>query len=372
MSAPDHVWGQRGAVRVNGRPLHYRRAGQSGAPVAILLHGSPESASALHPIAGRLADRFDVIGIDTPGNGLSAPLRHPDPEHPDYAHLDHPAPERADYARHLLAFMDAFGIARAGLYGFHTGAGTAMVAATLAPERVSALALDGYAVWTEAERADLVSRYCIVYPPVWDGSHLAQTWARLEEQTIFFPWNTPRLNARMFLPPTPIDIRLRRLRDWLTAWDSYPAPYLAAFRAVGQDGPDRVEVPTLIGAMGRDPLSVHLGRLTDVPPHVRLVNWGDDRDQALAEMTAHLTAHPGEPANRPDPSDAALLASLAMPEPRDGWESDDHGGFLLQLWHQLRREVIASAQSQDELDAGLDPMALQARITAIIQGRVGL
>ncbi|MGY6531774.1 alpha/beta hydrolase [Glycocaulis sp.] len=359
MSAPDHVWGQRGAVRVNGRAVHYRRAGQSGSPVVILLHGSPESASALHPIAGRLADGFDVIGIDTPGNGLSTPL-------------DHPAPERADYARHLLAFMDVMGIARAGLYGFHTGAGTAMVAATLAPERISALALDGYAVWTEAERADLVSRYCIVYPPVWDGSHLAQTWARLEEQTIFFPWNTPRLDARMFLPPTPIDIRLRRLRDWLTAWDSYPAPYLAAFRAVGQDGPDRVEVPTLIGAMGRDPLSAHLDRLTDISPHVRLVNWGDDRDRALEEMTAHLTVHPGEPASRPDPSDAALLESLAAPEPREGWESDDHGGFLLQLWHQLRREVIATAQTQDALDAGLDPMALQAWITAIIQGRVGL
>lgn len=359
MSAPDHVWGQRGAVRINGRPVHYRRTGQSGAPVVILLHGSPESASALHAIAARLADGFDVIGIDTPGNGLSAPL-------------DHPAPERSDYARHLLAFMDASGIARAGLYGFHTGAGTAMVAATLAPERISALALDGYAVWTEAERADLVSRYCIVYPPVWDGSHLAQTWARLEEQTIFFPWNTPRLDARMFLPPTPIDIRLRRLRDWLTAWDSYPAPYLAAFRAVGQDGPDRVEVPTLIGAMGRDPLSVHLDRLTDISPHVRLVNWGDDRDRALAEMTAHLTVHPGESATRPDPSDAALLARLATPESRDGWESDDHGGFLLQLWYQLRREVIANAQTQDALDAGLDPRALQARVTSIIQGRTGL
>jgi pimeloyl-ACP methyl ester carboxylesterase len=359
MSPADHAWGTRGAVLVKGRNVHYRRSGVDGAPVVILLHGSPESASALHAIARRLDDRFDVIGLDTPGNGLSAPLLHP-------------APERADYARHLVAFMDAVGIATAALYGFHTGAGTAMVAATLAPERISALALDGYAVWTPAERADLLHHYCIVYPPVWDGSHLARIWARLEEQTIFFPWNVRRLDARMSIPPTPLDIRLRRLRDWLTAWDTYPAPYLAAFRAVGEDGPDQVLVPTLIGAMARDPLSLHLARLTQVSPHVRLVNWGDDRDRALDEMSAHLSAHPGEPAIRPDPSDASLLESLAAPEPREGWQPDDHGGFLLQLWHELRREVIASARTQSELDAGLDPMRLHARVTAIIQARVGV
>lgn len=35
-------------------------------------------------------------------------------------------------------------------------------------------------------------------------------------------------------------------------------------------------------------------------------------------------------------------------------------------------EVIANAQTQDALDAGLDPRALQARVTSIIQGRTGL
>lgn len=353
------AWGTRKAVLVRRQTVHYRRAGREGRPVIILLHGSPESASALHAIAARLADRFDVIGLDTPGNGLSAPLPHP-------------APERADYAGHLRAFMDVLGIPRAALYGFHTGAGTAMVAATRAPERISALALDGYAVWTPQERAALLKDYCVVYPPVWDGSHLARIWARLEEQSLFFPWNSPRLES--YLKPAfwNSDVRLRRLRDWLTAWDSYPSPYLAAFRAFGEDGPDRVAVPTLIGAMERDPLSLHLARLTQVSPQVRLVNWGEDRENALDEITAHLTAHPGEPATRPDPGDAALLESLAAPEPREGWHPDDHGGFLLQLWHELRREVIASARTQDALDAGLDPTRLHARVTAIIQGRVGV
>ncbi|KAA5804661.1 alpha/beta hydrolase [Alkalicaulis satelles] len=357
--APAHAWGRRGAVRVMDRAVHYRRAGPPGAPVVILLHGSPESASAVHEIAALLLQTACVIAPDTPGNGLSAPLDHADSD-------------REDYARQLLAFMDVMGVSRAGLYGFHTGAGTAMAAALAAPQRVSALALDGLAVWTPDERAALLADYCVTYPPVWDGSHLARIWARLEEQLVFFPWHHARLDARMALPPTPMETRLRRLRDWLTAHAHYPAPYRAAFKAKGEDGPDRVSVPTLIGAMGRDPLSAHLDRLGKLAPGVKVERWGDDRAGALASIAGHFSAHPGARADRPDPSDAALLAGLAAPQARPDWAPDDHGGFLLKLWRDVRNEVIASAADQAALDAGLDPHALHARVTAAIQARTGL
>ncbi|WBQ11182.1 alpha/beta hydrolase [Hyphomonadaceae bacterium ML37] len=359
MSGQSHAWGRRGAVIVHGRAVHYRRAGSPGAPAAILLHGSPESASAVHEAARALAGRFCVIALDTPGNGLSAPLDQPDPD-------------REDYARQLLAFMDVMGVARAGLYGFHTGAGTAMAAALLAPERVSALALDGYAVWTAQEREDLLARYCVVYPPVWNGSHLAQIWARLEAQLVFFPWYDTRPEARMALPPTPMETRLRRLRDWLTAHEHYPAPYRAAFKAVGEDGPERVAVPTLIGAMDRDPLSAHLDRLLALEPGVRLERWGADRAGALTSIEAHFATHPGNPASKPDPSDKTLLESLASPQTRHDWAPDDHGGFLLKVWQDLRDEVISGAGDQAALDAGLDPYDLHARVTAAIQARTGL
>jgi pimeloyl-ACP methyl ester carboxylesterase len=359
LTLSPHGWGVRGAVRVKGGAVHYRRAGKPGAPVVILLHGSPESASALYGVAGALEDRFDVIGFDTPGNGLSAPLTLADPD-------------ADDYARSLLAFMDVMGIERAGLYGFHTGAGTAMSAALLAPERVAALALDGYAVWTPQEREDLLARYCVVHAPVWDGSHLARIWARLEDQLIFFPWNTPRLDARMNLAPTPLPVRLRRLRDWLTAWDSYPAPYRAAFKRDGLIGPDRTRVPTLLGAMARDPLSTHLPRMSAMSKAVRVARWGEDRAQALSEIASHLAAHPGAAAATPDPGDPDLLASLARPASRLGWSPDDHGGFLLKLWRDLRLEIIAAAPGQAALDAALDPLTLHRRVTAAIQAETGL
>lgn len=354
----DHCWGVRGALRVDGSPVHYRRSGPPGAPVVFLLHGSPESASSLHAIARLLETRFDVIGLDTPGNGVSASLADAEPQ-------------SADYAAHLLAVMDAFGVARAGLYGFHTGAGTAMSAALIAPERIAALALDGYAVWREDERARHLRHYCKVYPPVWDGSHLTQTWARLEEQLIFFPWYDRSLAARMALGPVDLSVRLRRLRDWLTAWESYVAPYRAAFARRGEDGPDRVACPTLIGAMARDPLDAHLDRLTDLSAQVRLAHWGEERPAALAEMSAHLTAHPGRPATK-NPSDQALLASLAQPTARGGWKPDEHGGFLLAIWKGLREEAIARATTDAELDAMLDPLVLHAKLTAAIQAETGL
>ncbi len=350
----------RGAVRVNGGAVHYRRAGKPGGPVVILLHGSPESASALFAVAAALEDRFEIIGLDTPGNGLSASLDVSDPD-------------ADDYARALFAFMDVMGIEKAGFYGFHTGAGTAMSAALLAPGRVAALALDGYAVWTPQEREDFLTRYCVVYPPVWDGSHLARIWARLEEQLIFFPWNTPHLDARMDLPPTPLEVRLRRLRDWLTAWEHYSAPYRAAFKRDGHVGPDRTGVPTLIGAMAGDPLSEHLPRLGPTSDAVRLRRWSRDREAALSEIATHLAEHPGGAAMTPDPeTDQDLLDSLARPAGRVGWRPDDHGGFLLKLWRDLRLEAIAAATDQAALDAALDPLTLHWRVTAAIQAETGL
>lgn len=358
MTGPDHGWGERGALTIAGRAVHYRRAGRRGAPVVLMLHGSPESASALHAPARALADRFDVIALDTPGNGLSEPLDQPDPD--------------ADaFARHALAVLDAFKVERAGLYGFHTGAGTAMSAALIAPERITALALDGYAVWTPQERRSLLERYCVVYEPVWDGSHLARIWARLDEQRMFFPWHEARLSARLGLTPPAMEVRLRRLRDWLTAFESYPAAYRSAFHRIGEIGPDRTRTPTLVGAMAGDPLEAHLGRLTQVSDCVRRVRWGEDRRRALADIADHLATHPGTAAGA-DPADGSLLASLASPAPVEGWDPDDHGGFLLQLWRRLRNGAITAARTDAELAEGLDPRRLHARVTAAVQARTGL
>ena len=352
------AWGVRGFIEAGGVYTAYQRGGPEGAPVVILLHGSPESADAVVGVAGALSDRFDVVGLDTPGNGLSEGLA------PD-------APESADYARHVLRVMEALGVRRAGVYGFHTGAGTAMSLALSAPERVAALALDGYAVWTAEERADLLAHYLVTFPPRLDGAHLASIWARLEAQLVFFPWYDARLAARMDLPDTPMSVRLRRLRDWLCAPETYVKPYAAAFRRVGEEGPDRVEVPTLIGASAPDPLSAHLDRLSDLSAAVTVERWGADRAEAFDAIARHFAAHPGDPAGEP------LVASAPPPvfaeAPHDlPWSPDRHGGFLLEIWRSLAARVIAHADSEPALAAGLDPQALQSRLLTHVARHTGL
>src|SRR5262249_38279899 len=93
-------------VTVNGRQVHYRRAG-SGPPV-ILRHESPRSSVALTPYLEALAPRFTAIALDTAGYGLSEPLGIAQPSVEDYA---------ADFGPTL----DALGIDRCTIYGQHTG-----------------------------------------------------------------------------------------------------------------------------------------------------------------------------------------------------------------------------------------------------------
>lgn len=51
-------------------------------PPVVLCHESPRSGGALLPLARYLADKFTCVMLDTPGFGLSEPLRLTRPEIP--------------------------------------------------------------------------------------------------------------------------------------------------------------------------------------------------------------------------------------------------------------------------------------------------
>lgn len=64
-------------AHINGRAVHYRRAG-SGPPI-VLVHASPQSSLSLTPLIKFLAPRFTVFAFDTPGFGFSDPLPKKNP-----------------------------------------------------------------------------------------------------------------------------------------------------------------------------------------------------------------------------------------------------------------------------------------------------
>ncbi|NBX58438.1 MAG: alpha/beta hydrolase [Gammaproteobacteria bacterium] len=202
------------------RQVHYRRVGSG--PVVICFHQSPLSSRDMLATMERWKDHFTCIAPDSPGFGLSDPL----------------------------------GVDRAAVYGFHTGAMISGAVAAAYPERVVCAAANGYVLLTEQERLDIVTHYLPKLEPKWDGSHLAWLWARLREQTIFFPWYRKSLAARLdFDVPSPEGLQAALL-DFMRSGDHYRVGYRAAFEMRSDLALRNVSVPMLVTAADSDVLSI--------------------------------------------------------------------------------------------------------------------
>lgn len=138
--------------------IHYREAGD-GPPVVLLHQTASSSAMYERALPSFAAAGYRAIAMDTPGFGLSdAP-----PERPGSADY---------YARAVVALLDALGLERAALVGFHTGATYAIEVAASAPERVSAIALIGVLAITDDEHEASWSWILKPYTPDLEGRFL--------------------------------------------------------------------------------------------------------------------------------------------------------------------------------------------------------
>jgi pimeloyl-ACP methyl ester carboxylesterase/membrane protein DedA with SNARE-associated domain len=102
-------------------------AADRGAPMVVLLHGSPGSKHDFATVVPELAKRYCVIVPDLPGFGDS------EWEIPDYSFRAH--------ARYVLELLDAVGIDDAHVVGFSMGGGVAISLADLAPRRVRSITM---------------------------------------------------------------------------------------------------------------------------------------------------------------------------------------------------------------------------------------
>jgi pimeloyl-ACP methyl ester carboxylesterase len=115
-------------IEADGVQVFYREAGESSAPVVLLLHGFPTSSFMFSELIPRLADRYHVIAPDLPGFGFTEVA----------------AGRKYTYsfdalARTLEAFTDALGLTRYAIYVFDYGAPTGLRLAMAHPERVTAI-----------------------------------------------------------------------------------------------------------------------------------------------------------------------------------------------------------------------------------------
>jgi pimeloyl-ACP methyl ester carboxylesterase len=117
-------------VAVEGGQLATYRLGaaaDSGAPVALAIHGITSTSRTWLATARALGDRATLLAVDLRGRGRSTDL---------------PPPVGLDaHARDMLAVLDAAGLERAGVVGHSLGAYIAARLAVEHPQRVARLVL---------------------------------------------------------------------------------------------------------------------------------------------------------------------------------------------------------------------------------------
>lgn len=280
-------------VDVAGRRVFVRYAGSG--PAVLLLHQSPQNSRAMIPWVERLSKHYSVFAPDTPGFGFSDPLPFAQPTIPDFAAA-------------VGALLDALGIERVIVYGVHTGAVTALRFALDFPERVAGMICDGYARFNAEERQMLLNGYLPPFEPQWDGSHLLWLWARLREQSLFFPWNTATKSARMAYPAPSTERLAGDVMDILDAGDGYRAGYRAPFLYDDQTAATRLTVEGRILYRVEDVLATHLPRLLALPANVtaEIVNGGPP---ALIEKTDAFIANRAADATSLDANAAVARAA---------------------------------------------------------------
>ncbi len=259
-----------------GRQVQIRRLGVG--PPVVLLHESPRSSAALMPLAARLATRFTVLALDTPGYGLSDPLPIE-------------RPEIADYAVALAETLDLIGLDKVPLYGTHTGAEIVMAFADQFPERTAVAVLDGYPLFTEIEQEEHLAGYLPPLRPDWSGAHVAWLWSRVRDQFTYFPWNRPGRASRLQRSPPPLEVMQAVVDDFLAAGDGYRVGYAAAFRYDAGPPLARAKAPVVLAAREDDLLYGHLDRVGALSPTVSVERLSADRDRWAEKIAEAFERH---------------------------------------------------------------------------------
>lgn len=115
-------------VDADGVNVFYRAAGDTSAPVVLLLHGFPASSFMFRELIQRLADHYRVIAPDLPGFGFTRV-----PTERNYVYTFDALAKTID------TFTDALKVKRYAIYVFDYGAPTGFRLAMAHPERITAI-----------------------------------------------------------------------------------------------------------------------------------------------------------------------------------------------------------------------------------------
>lgn len=258
--------------------MHLREAGRgfAGRLPLLLLHQASGGSRTMVPLMRVIGAARPVIAPDLPGNGDSCPPLRPDPD-------------MADYAAAVLRLIDAMGLDRVALYGFHAGASVAAELAAAHPDRVAAVILDSMGLYDPAAAAEFADRYVPELRRHPHGLHLIAAWNYVRDTYLFWPWfETDAAHARgVGLPP--LEDMHDKVVEVIKAMDHFGAYYRAAFLHDKAGVLPRLSGRVLVTA-GRDNSQAgHLPGLSALVPGAEtLLTEGIYRPDAAAATAAAL------------------------------------------------------------------------------------
>lgn len=229
---------ERAFVTLDEGQLHLRRlpASEAGHVPVLILHPSPASSWFMQDLMLSLrAEGYlgEIIAPDTLGNGDSPP---PAPAEPDIAY----------FAGSMDRLCAALGFDRVDAYGSHTGARIACELAAAYPARVRRVVLDGITEYEDELRDAVIANYAPVVEPDEYGRHFIWAFNFCRDQALFFPHFMQDAEHRLAVTMPPPQVLHRMTLDVLKALDTYPKPYLAAFRYRAFERMPRIDAPTLL------------------------------------------------------------------------------------------------------------------------------
>ena len=285
------------ATLKSGRQVHYAEAGE-GEPL-LLLHSAPRSSRAYRLLLPHLTPKFRAIAPDLPGFGQSDPLK-------GGVTMDALADAMAE-------FLDALGIVKAHVFGYHTGNKVAAALAANHSELVDRLILCGQIhsiIPDTGKRNDairhIVDKYFTKFPASPSGDEHLRRWLADWNDVTGFAF--PREVFSAILKSESIEALKIRVLDHVQALSAIEATYGANFSFDFSGALERIAARTLVLELVM-PDEEHYGRQVEAVCKLlkdsrgaTIMNAGKVvLESHTAELAAHINGflHEGEDVLRP-------------------------------------------------------------------------
>lgn len=295
-------------------------------PAIVLLHPSPHSSDMLLPLANRLAQKYTVFCVDTPGYGRSDGFEAAPKDIIPYVDILH-------------ELIQKMGINKCALYGTATGCQIAIRYGLRYQETVSHLFLDNSAHFDDNLRTKILQSYFPDLTPRQDGSHLDRLWDIVTHLFKYFPWCFKHPEYAIQVPEPPANILHAIAMDYLKVGKNYDHAYRVAFIHEDVQNVQQLQVNATLFRWKGSIVLPYMDMLLSypLPDNVTSINIDKDPSSRLDGMVAHILEKSSKTPNyempddvgQPYVEDTPQVSTVSLPE------ITTDGSYLKEAWNLI-------------------------------------